>query len=75
MGADQQTWDYGVKFTGKKSKPLTPLERAHDHDLKLDSRDKRWRCACGYALGDGREKFLARCPLLGVNNPEPQPSR
>jgi hypothetical protein len=63
MGADQQTWDYGVRFDGKKSKPLKLLKPAHDHDLQFNRVTQRWGCACGYALGDGREKLLARCPV------------
>lgn len=62
MGADQQTWDYGVVHTGRKSPDPEPLKRAHSHDLRLDA-SRRWRCQCGYALGDGRAKFLAPCPL------------
>jgi hypothetical protein len=33
------------------------------HKLVYNRKADRWQCACGYALGDGRKQFLARCKL------------
>jgi hypothetical protein len=63
MGQDQSTWDYGVKFTGERTKPQTPIEPATSHKLTHDPLSSRWSCECGYVLGDGREAFLAPCPM------------
>jgi hypothetical protein len=45
----------------KKAKELPELKPAHNH--KLEHHAERWVCACGYQLGDGRERLLAPCPL------------
>ena len=63
MGQDQSTWDYGVKFTGERSKPPAPIEPATSHKIRHDPLTSRWACKCGYVLGDGREAFLAPCPM------------
>ena len=75
MGQDQSTWDYGVVFTGQPSKPPIPLESATSHTLKHDPFTSRWRCKCGYTLGDGREAFLAPCPMAKKAKPTPNKRR
>jgi acetone carboxylase gamma subunit len=50
----------------ERSTPPPILKPQTTHKLVFDNanvRNRRWRCACGYTLGDGREQFLARCPL------------
>lgn len=52
---------------------LEPIPPATTHKLKyigVTSQWKcgHWRCDCGYSLGDGRDKFLARCPLAAASN-------
>jgi hypothetical protein len=47
------------------SSPAAPMSftlTGSTHKLEVDA-NRRWRCKCGYALGDGRDKFLAPCPL------------
>lgn len=34
----------------------------YHHTIKYDRFTDRYRCECGYTLGDGREAFLAPCP-------------
>jgi hypothetical protein len=57
---DEPVWTPGARSESP------PVRSTHNHDLKLTGtkfdKDRRWRCACGYTLGDGREKFLASCP-------------
>ncbi len=76
MGQDQSTWDYGVKFTGERSKPPPPLRQPTSHKLTHDPFTSRWSCECGYVLGDGREAFLAPCPMaLAAKNHKAKPHR
>lgn len=49
---------------GERGKPPVELRQATSHKLKHDPFTSRWSCACGYVLGDGREAFLALCPLV-----------
>jgi hypothetical protein len=44
------------------------------HRLKYLPREDRWRCSCGYTLGDGRKAFLAPCPAV-LLEPEPEPEK
>lgn len=53
-------------MTIERSTPPPILTPQTTHTLMFDPPNvgnRRWRCACGYTLGDGREQFLARCPL------------
>lgn len=48
---------------GAENKALPELKPATTHQLRHDPITDRWSCGCGYTLGDGREAFLALCPL------------
>jgi hypothetical protein len=56
----QEKW---AEYQRSKARPLKPGKQwRFTHRLEID-RKQRWRCACGYQLGDGRQQFLARCSL------------
>lgn len=75
MGADQQTWDYGVKFTGQRSKSPAPISSPTTHQLRHDPLKSRWSCGCGYVLGDGRKAFLRPCPMASKQREQPNNKR
>ena len=39
------------------------MKRTLTHNLIHDQWDNRWKCECGYTLGDGHAALYAPCPL------------
>ena len=45
-------------------------KRKLTHRLVHDKESDRWKCKCGYTLGDGHAKLYARCRLAGTEAEE-----
>jgi hypothetical protein len=42
------------------------MHAEHPHKIVHDPMTHRWKCPCGYTLGDGRERYMAACPITAM---------
>lgn len=73
MSDKYSVWPTSLEEAARANKARTPMKEippAHNHKLAHNPFTSRWSCACGYVLGDGREKLLAPCPLTIKKKPK-----